>query len=114
MATAPKFDGVKIKLGGEDYIVPPLSLRQVKKFQAIIEEQMEQSIGAASDGPLNGDQVESMKTVILAALQRNYPELTEDWLEDNIDLGNLISVFVAAMGVNGLKKAAAELALPAG
>ena len=112
MAT-PKFEGVKVMIGGAEYVVPPLNLRQIKQFQDTIGEQMKKASAASGDG-LNLTELDSMKEVILAAMQRNYPELSAEWIDENIDMGNLISVFVAAMGVSGLKKAAAELGSPGG
>jgi hypothetical protein len=87
-------DGIKISLGGEDYIVPPLNFRLLKKFDEDIRSMRDLS---ASTDPMG--ELVRMVPVITAALQRNYPDLTEDRVMDLLDLGNYRNVFEAALGV---------------
>jgi hypothetical protein len=91
----PRFDGTSIKLGDKDFIIPPLSLGQIKKFYPIIQE-MEK--GADILGKFN-----SVITIIHAALSRNYPDLKIEEVEDLIDLGNFKGTIDAVMSVSGFK-----------
>lgn len=87
-------DGIKMNLGGEEYIVPPLNFRLLKKFDAEIRSMRDM---ASSQDPMS--ELPRMVPVITAALQRNYPDLTEEHVYDLLDLGNYRQVFEAALGV---------------
>ena len=86
-------EGIKIKRGEAEYIIPPLSLGQVKKLYPIIEKMQ------------NGtDTLEKFNAVVVvaqAALSRNYPEITAEAIEEIIDLGNIKSIIDAVMGISG-------------
>lgn len=93
-AATVRFEGRVIKLGGQDYVVPPLSLRHMQQFQPII--------GELTSGKM--DEVAAMKfnlDIILAAFQRNYSEMTMDQVLDLIDVGNIITVRNAVLNTSG-------------
>jgi hypothetical protein len=99
--TQPKFEGVEVTIAGKKYIMPPLTLKQVrmnqenlKKLNSATVATDEESLGAAIQ-------------IIQTAMARNYPDITTDQLEDMIDLGNIHELAQAIMGVNQLKKAMA-------
>lgn len=96
---APKFDGTKVTIGGEEYIVPPLSFKQLKALK--------EDIVAMKDR--TADNNERMIRVIHAALSRNYPELTIDQVEEMIDLGNIMEITQAVMGGSGFAKTMGEI-----
>jgi hypothetical protein len=91
--TEPRFDGTKIMLGGEEFIVPPINFKQLKALK--------EDIVAMKD--TSADNNERMIRVIHAALSRNY-ELTIDQVEEMIDLGNIMAVTQAVMGGSGFQK----------
>ena len=89
----PKHDGITLKLGGEEYIVPPLSLGQVKRLFPVIEKM--QSAGDTLD------KFSSLVAIAHAALSRNYPELKFEEVEELVDMGNFKKVMDAVMGASG-------------
>lgn len=86
-------DGVNLRIGRRDYIVPPLNLRGVKRAQALM------SL-LEGDGP---DSVDAALEVIQLAVNRNYPEVTREQLEEDIDLGNLANLVQAVLAVAGFR-----------
>jgi hypothetical protein len=93
-------DGVKIKLGGKDYIVPPLSFKRLKNLKP----EMEVIKTVAPQTELTDDQIEAMIRIIHAAISRNYPDLKEEDLFDLLDLGNIGKITAAVMGQSGFEQ----------
>ena len=88
----PKIDGLKVMIGGQEYIIPPLNFRQLKTLYPLIEQmQNEQDIVK---------RMEAVVTLAHAALSRNY-EITIETVEEMIDLGNLKMLIDAVMGASG-------------
>ena len=82
-------DGKKIKLNGREFIVPPAPLSCVRRYHAVFE-------GTA---PVT---ILIMAEIIHAALKRNYPELTQDELENEyLDVANMRETFNIVMNVSG-------------
>jgi len=90
--------GQKISMGGQEWIVPPLSLGQLKRHMKDLD-------------ALNGEHaLDAASAVATAALSRNYPEILDTQVEELLDAGNMAQVLEAAMGKkssgeNGEKKA---------
>jgi hypothetical protein len=97
-----KFDGVAMKLGGKEIVVPPLSLKLIRKYQEELK-----NIGNFSGVP-GPEQIDLISKVILDAIQRNYPDFTMDELEEVIDVKNMRTLFQAIMGVSGLEATPAK------
>jgi hypothetical protein len=99
--------GVKIVLGESEYIVPPLSLGQLRRFKDEFKKVDDARKAATS---LGDDQffavLDGSMPIILAALQRNYPSLTQEVLDNVIDIGNFQDVMQAVMAASGLKRVA--------
>ena len=82
-------DGKKITLNGREFIVPAAPLSCVRQYHEVFE-------GAA---PVT---ILIMAEIIHAALKRNYPELTQDELEnDYLDVANMRETFNIVMNVSG-------------
>ena len=97
----PKFAGVEIDLGGQSYIIPPLSLRQMKEYAEKL-----LSLGTVRlDNFL--EKLDVAMPIIAAAFKRNYPDMTEEKLLDLVDVANFKYVIQAINGTNGLKEAKA-------
>lgn len=96
--------GKDIELGGGKYVVPPLTLGALQRFQARL---------SSYSGTLNAEDVQTVIEVATAALQRNYPDMTTDQVADLIDLGNIQEVFMAVMSVSGLAPQGEAKAAPA-
>lgn len=92
------FEGVKLRIGRQDYIVPALSMRQLKQYEKTIA-QTQKSLGAA----MSPADIDKFVEVIHAAVSRNYPDVTLDQMLDAIDLRSLPTLFPAVMGISGLE-----------
>lgn len=89
-------DGIKVIIGGSEYIIADFNLRAVQKIAPYLKDF---HIG---DGATEV-QMESVAKVITAALQRNYPDINEDWVLDNLNSYEIIEV-MAAIGQQFSKK----------
>lgn len=97
------YKGVRIEFAnGEEYIVPPLSLGSIE----LLQDDLDQFTGAVTK--------ESVKTVVkatLMALQRNYPEMSEEKVKNELlDVGNMMQVMQAVMDIGGLVRKEQEAA----
>jgi hypothetical protein len=86
-------------MGGEDFIVPPLSLGSIEFYQ----DRLDIFIGGMSK-----ESIALMVDVALAALIRNYPDMTRERLLTIMDVANMNDVFGAVMDVSGLRRKEAE------
>ena len=95
----PNHEGVVVRIGGQDWIVPPLTFRQLRRLQPAFE-----TLGQI--GPVMSEgQIDAVLQIAEAALSRNYPEITRDEVEELLDLGNARTVLAAIAGASGLKPA---------
>ena len=82
-------DGKKITLNGREFLIPPASLSCVRRYHEVFE-------GTAPVTLL------IMAEIIHAALKRNYPELTQEEVEDDyLDVANMRETFNIVMNVSG-------------
>lgn len=95
----PVYPGIELKLGDRVFVVPPLSLGQLQRFQSKLTELPD---------TLSLESVGLFQEVVYAALTRNYPDLGMDELAEVLDLGNMMEAFGAVMDVSGLKRREAE------
>jgi len=96
LAVTPRFRGVPIFLNGQRIIVPSLSMGQVRQNQELIE-------AKPPEGEPLVDHAKRMQPVILAAINRNYPDVTADDLDEWLDLNTYPEVYLAMRGASGLK-----------
>ena len=90
----PKYDGVTVTIGEDKYIVPPLSLKSIKRHQADFESMDKKS-------PL--EMLEITSQVLHEALSRNYADITQDQVDDMVDINNMGQWMQAIAGASGLK-----------
>ena len=95
--------GVAVAMGGQDWIVPPLTLGQLRRLMPKIRQLTE--IGAS----MGEAQINVLIDIVAAALQRNYPEITPDKVENLLDLGNASAVLNAVLTGSGLKPGGAAM-----
>lgn len=84
-------DGVTVKIGRREFIVPPLNIKSLKraaKLAPVMEGGGEESFDACVD-------------VIHMAVVRNYPDVTRDELEEELDSTNLPTVVNAVLEASG-------------
>ena len=90
--------GVKVTMGGREYTLPPLTLGSLKRIGNKI------NTLSKIDSVPNEEQTDAIAQIVLASVNRNYPEITQDELLEMIDLGNLKEIFEAVLGLSGIKK----------
>ena len=91
-------DGVKIMVGGEEMTLPHLNWRSVKRFFKDI-------TGGALDDPDRA--IDLMPEMLLEALVRNYPEITQAELEDRMTPGEMLAAIPKLLEVSGFTRVAA-------
>jgi hypothetical protein len=105
----PIYEGEPVIMGGKEWILPPLSFRQLRQMENTLETIM----GAEKKGffarfrkkTLFSEQLARSRAVIKiihAALSRNYPKLKLSEVEDMIDNKSLETLVKAVMGITGL------------
>jgi hypothetical protein len=95
--------GVTIALGGRDWLVPPLTLGQLRRLMPKVRQLTE--IGAS----MGEEQIEVLVEIVATALQRNYPDTTADMVENLLDLGNAGAVLNAVLTGSGMKPSDSHL-----
>jgi hypothetical protein len=94
----PKYEGVPIWMDGKEWIIPPLSLGQFRKHH--------DTLTNVEATPQDWQElIASRLPIILGAVQRNYPELTEEQLLDMIDLRTYNAILGAIMHSSGMRPA---------
>jgi hypothetical protein len=94
--------GVTIAMGGRDWLVPPLTLGQLRRLAPDLGR-----ITAGGLTMLDPEAVGAVVKVVTAALSRNYPDMTEQRVaEELLDLGNANEVLAAVLASSGLRRAA--------
>ena len=83
--------GITIAMGGRDWLVPPLTLGQLRRLMPKVRQLTE--MGA----PMGEAQIGVLVEIVATALQRNYPDATVDMVE------NLVS-FVMKLSVSLVKR----------
>lgn len=86
----PKHIGVTITLGGHQFVAPPLSRGEFKRFK-------DELVAIEKQSVTGSEALESMYAVVFAALLRNYPELTEAEYDDLADNQTIGAAFQAVM-----------------
>lgn len=91
-------NGVKCQMGGQEYILPPLTLGTLKRLGNKLN-----TLADIKNIP-NEEQCDVMIDIVHSSLVRNYPEVSREALFDMLDLGNMQVVFQAVLGVSGVKE----------
>ncbi|KQY51188.1 hypothetical protein [Lysobacter sp. Root494] len=102
MNTVP-FKGIPLELGGETYVVPPLSLRALEGLAGALS-------SFSDEVGFDRWQIDAVIDATTAALKRNYPHITREQVADMIDLENVMAVTEAVMDVSGAKRKEKEAA----
>ena len=95
-----QFPGVKVDLGGREFIVPALRFGAVKQFT---KDGTFAAIDTMKVDGLNEQNIDAAIRVIRAALAINYPELTAEDLLELVDLRSLPELLGAVTGQSRLE-----------
>lgn len=94
--------GIVIGMGGREWVVPPLTLGQLRRLLPLIQQLTE--IGTA----MSEAQIGVLVEIVTAALQRNYPDMKPAGVAELLDLGNAGTVLNAVLTGSGLQPAMGE------
>jgi hypothetical protein len=89
--------GVMVAMGGRQWTVPPLTLGQLRRLMPKVRQLTE--VGAQ----MGEIQIGVLVEIVAAALQRNYPDMTDEMVEGVLDLGNAGAVLNAVLTGSGLR-----------
>lgn len=95
MAELP-YDGIAVRLGAREWIVPSLNLRQLKRLSPKFA--LLSKVGVA----MADEQIDALIEIAHAALSRNYPDLMPEDVAELVDLGNAGALVKAIVGASGL------------
>ena len=90
--SAVKIPGKEVQLGGKLFVLAPLNAATAKQYREQIKAVF---VGAMPD-------IELVSALAHASLQRNYPEITAEEVDEFIDFGNLFEVWENLLNVSGL------------
>lgn len=90
-------EGVKVKIGEQEYEIPALNFPRLKKVMAL----QTKLVGETGE---KSDQVDAMTEIIFIAVQRNYPDIKREEIEDSLDMLNVNGILDEILFVSGLKK----------
>lgn len=89
--------GIEVAMGGEDWLIPPLTLGQLRRLMPKVRQLTE------IDASMGEAQIAVLVEIVATALQRNYPDATYEQVENLLDLGNAGAVLNAVLTGSGLK-----------
>jgi hypothetical protein len=92
-------EGTKLQLGGQELVVPPLTLKALRRLNAKLK-----SLASLGRELPSDDQIETIIEVVHTAVVRNHPEVTKEQLEEWLDVGNMAEVLKAVFTVSGLER----------
>jgi hypothetical protein len=84
-------EGTVVNIGGKDLIIPRMNFKAQRKLGDHL------GVVTTVVGMPTGAQMESIFEVICAAIQRNYPEIGRDWIEENVEFDDLEPIVSACM-----------------
>ena len=90
--------GVAVVMGGREWTVPALTLGQLRRLMPKVHQLSDVS------AQMGANQIEVLVEIVTAALQRNYPDITTDTVENLLDLGNAAPVLSAVLTGSGLSR----------
>ena len=91
-------EGTKVIFAdGQQRTIYPLTIRQMRKFNKVIE-----NISTEADAKLDDEQITNMIEAVSIALEKEYEDIAadKDGLEDIVDMKSFNQVLMAAMGVD--------------
>ena len=89
--------GIMVAMGGQQWTVPPLTLGQLRRLMPKVQQLTE--IGSQ----MGEKQIGILVEIVAAALQRNYPDISVEIVENLLDLGNAGAVLNAVLTGSGLR-----------
>ena len=95
--------GVEVAMGDQTWLIPPLTLGQLRRLMPKVRQLTE------VDATMGEPQIGVLVEIVATALQRNYPDVTFEQVENLLDLGNAGAVLNAVLTGSGLKTRGSSL-----
>lgn len=95
-------EGALLRLGLERLTVPPLNFKALRAHAAELKT-MQGGLPLSADADTIGAYVAAVAKVVHAALRRNYPHVSPEWVEENLDMRNITEVTLVVMGLSGFE-----------
>jgi hypothetical protein len=101
------YEGQQIYMNGKVWTIPGLSVKHFRKFFPVLAK----STPIAKDASVEeqtrviNEGLDERLPAILAAMQRNYPDLTQEQLEDMLDAANIVPIIQAISRGSGMRPA---------
>lgn len=96
--------GTPVQLGRKVYVCPALNIKMLKMFKSELD-LINGGMKATGDKEKDQETLEAFYTattrVLTAALSRNYPDITEEMVEEGIDLNNMKTITLGLLGQSG-------------
>lgn len=83
--------GTAVRVGRREYVVPALSLNGLKAVERLLPALEGKTVEGTTF-------VDAVATIVHLAIARNYPDVTREQLEDEIDIANLPALVGAVLG----------------
>jgi hypothetical protein len=90
--------GITIMMGGREWTIPPLTLGQLRRLMPKVRQLSD------INAQMGEREIAVLVEIVTAALQRNYPDITAESVEDLLDLGNSGPVLTAVLTGSGLRQ----------
>ncbi|OGW51751.1 MAG: hypothetical protein A2Y81_12740 [Nitrospirae bacterium RBG_13_43_8] len=87
-------DGTKLKIGDKEFVVSALNFKQVRELRPLFKKLQDLQGGENVDS----EQLDAMIEIVHQGLQRNYPDITKEELEENLDMQNIQGIINAVTG----------------
>lgn len=97
-------EGVEMKIGRKTFTIPPLNFLLLKKHQDDIENFIN-----TKGSNLKSEKLDILTKIILGAINRNYPDVTLHYLEENLHMGLGLDIFHSILMGSGVKLSQAKL-----
>lgn len=92
--------GAWVRMGDREWKVAPLNFKALRELSADV-----QRLASMERGKMPGaEEIAVLARVAHAALKRNYPDVTEDQVAEDLDFGNFGNVLGAVLGASSLTK----------
>jgi hypothetical protein len=89
------FEGIFIMLGGLARIIPPLNAVAARRHWERI---------TAMENDQDPDPIGLTVTLVAECLRRNYPETTDEWVDQHVDMDNWEALSSAVFGRSAFRK----------
>ncbi len=97
------FRGILLEFGDVPLIVPAFNLIELRE-NAVVLSSMDEQLASVQVGHGNETVafLDLLVQVALPPLQRNYPEITAEWLGERIDMNLMMDLYMALSGATGI------------